>query len=196
MPIIKSGMTIKETEEVARARFCEYLPLPAVVREKRKRNRHRGADPSIGHKKRRVGSADLQVLQVIVAGLDAGEWVFGVVVLHDVMLQPGLLRGGEDGGEVDLARTDRYHIFLAADVGYVFDVAQVEAARVAGEVVERVFARLHDPEEVEFNRHEVRVGVFEQRVEGDGTVYFLELEVVVVIAEPDTALFAGSAVAV
>ena len=110
-----------------------------------------------------------------------------VVLDEEVLVEAAALARGEDVREVDRAGADVLEVGLVRPVlpRAVLDVVSGEAARVAREVLKRVLTALDDPEQVELELDEVRIGPLEQDVVERRAVRLLvrELEIVVVVEE-------------
>src|SRR5580692_4626072 len=98
-----------------------------------------------------------QLVQVVVAALDALKWRLGFVVFDDVVLDPRLLGFGKDPLPVDDAATNRSHVFervteiLATRSGNgwnllnVLDVDQRKSPRITVKILKRIGASNCDP---------------------------------------------------
>src|ERR1700687_2755389 len=109
-----------------------------------------------------------QLAQVLVAFCDARECVLRLVVLDDVVLDPGFFGMREDFLPVDNAIADRSQVHRVAkvlpspgaDLGKfleVLDVDQRESSRIGLEILQGVRAGSGDPAKVQFDLHTLGV---------------------------------------
>src|SRR5262245_38665818 len=131
--------------------------------------------------------SELQPAQILIAPPDAGERVWGLVVLDEVVLDPGLLTTVEDRLPRDRARPHVDHAVLGWPAG-VLDVDHREPARPAREVREGILTALRDPVEIHLERNVPRLATLEEDVVGNSILEGDELEGVVVIREAHPAL--------
>src|SRR6266508_2937177 len=126
----------------------------------------------------------LQALQVARARRDVFERLRRLIVLDNGMLDARLIPLRKDALPVDLPLPYVDHLMLRGTRG-VLHVHERNAARPAGEIRERVLARLVYPVEIDLELDELGIGVLEQHVVGDLAFEFREFEIVVVIGELD-----------
>src|SRR5690606_32233324 len=99
--VVCSGRWICSRKTARRRRGMARRPTRSADRE---HDARRGATP----RQRAGGSSaagvrsELELRQVLDAVPDADDRVLGLVVLDEVVLQPGFLRTREDRGEIDL----------------------------------------------------------------------------------------------
>src|SRR5262245_36567513 len=127
---------------------------------------------------------DLEAAQILKASLDAGERIRRVIALDEVVPDPRLLPVGENRAPREDSSADVSHPIIGG-TRRVLDVDQRESARPAREVREGILPALGDPVEVHLERHRGRVATLEEDVIRDPPFDLRELEVVVVVREPD-----------
>src|SRR6266545_7196472 len=103
----------------------------------------------------------LQALQIARARRDVFERLRRLIVLDKSMLDARLIPLRKDALPVDLPLPYVDHLMLRGTRG-VLHVHERNAARPAGEIRERVLARLGDPVEIDLELHETGIRVLEQ----------------------------------
>jgi hypothetical protein len=115
------------------------------------------------------------------ACLYRGEGIIRIVMLDEVVANPGLVTPSEYGREVDLSGSDIDH---GAIRGHVFDMDQWESAGILSKIFEGVSTAFENPKEVHLELHEW-IGMRQHDVEGNLALDQREFEVVIVISKRD-----------
>src|SRR6266480_7318647 len=130
--------------------------MPAAATVERIASR-RVIDRPSAHRPIRPSISKLQALQVARARRDVFERLRRLIVLDNGMLDARLILLRKNALPVDLPLPYVDHLVLRGTRG-VLHVDQRNAARPAGEIRERVLARLGDPVEIDLELYKLGIG--------------------------------------
>ncbi len=109
-------------------------------------------------------------------------------MLDQIMPDSRRFRSGKDACEVNCSASDVCKLSILI---HVFHMNQGKSSRMAIEILYRLLSTLCDPIKVHLHLHQFRIGLGEQNVVWESAVERRELEIMIVIRELDSELFAG-----